>query len=244
MRKDRALDKLREIKITPSVNTWAEGSVRIEQGRTQVICTASVSESTPPWLVKPGQGWVTAEYAMLPRSSSSRIHRDRALNSGRSKEISRLIGRSLRSCINLNKLGERQITIDCDVIQADGGTRTTSITGGFVALALALKHLKDQSLIPDIPLKHYVSACSVGLKNEKLYLDLDYEEDRICDVDMNLVLNNQDQIIEAQGTAEKNPFTRKQFNEMIDLVFKASQTLFKKQEEIVGSFFPNQAGKS
>ena len=238
-RKNRALDELRPIKIIPSINEWAEGSVQIEQGKTQIICTASISESTPPWLVKPGYGWVTAEYSMLPRSSSSRIHRDRALNSGRSKEISRLIGRSLRSCIELKKLGERQITIDCDVIQADGGTRTASITGGFVALALALKHLKGRSLIPELPLKHYVSACSVGLKNKQFYLDLNYEEDKNCDVDMNLVLNNKNQIIEAQGTAEQNPFTREELSQMVDIVFKASKILFKKQEEIIGDFFPN-----
>ena len=239
-RKNRTLDELREIKITPSVNEWAEGSVHIQQGKTQVICTASVSESTPPWLNRPGYGWVTAEYCMLPRASSSRIHRDRALNSGRTKEISRLIGRSLRSAVNLSRLGERQITIDCDVIQADGGTRTTSITGGFIALALALKHLKDQSLIPSLPLKYYVSACSLGLINKDIFLDLDYQEDKNCDVDMNVVLNNQDQIIEVQGTAEKNPFTQNQLSEMMNSVTKACQTLFKKQEEIIGEFFPNK----
>ena len=239
-RKNRALDELREIKISPSVNEWAEGSVHIQQGKTQVICTASVLESTPPWLTKPGYGWLTAEYNMLPRSSSSRIPRDRALNSGRSKEISRLIGRSLRSSVDLSKLGERQIVIDCDVIQADGGTRTTSITGGFIALALALKYLQDQSLISSLPLKYYVAACSTGLINNDICLDLDYQEDKNCDVDMNIVLNNQNKIIEIQGTAEQHPFDQDQFFKMMDSISKACKILFQKQENLIGDFFPNK----
>ena len=154
MRKDkRAKDQLRPVQITPHVNCWAEGSVEILMGNTKILCTASVSETTPHWLNRPGQGWITAEYAMLPRSGDFRINRDRAFNSGRSQEISRLIGRSLRAAVDMEKMGERQVYIDCDVLQADGGTRTVAITGGFVALALAFKNLKERSIIKSIPLK-------------------------------------------------------------------------------------------
>ena len=177
-KKGRAKDDLRPLAITPHVNCWAEGSTEILMGKTKVLCTASVSETTPHWLNRPGHGWITAEYAMIPRSGDFRISRERGFQSGRSQEISRLIGRSLRSAVDMQNLGERQIYIDCDVLQADGGTRTASITGGFVALALALKSLQDRSIIKNIPLKHYICAVSIGLINGEIYLDLDSHEDK------------------------------------------------------------------
>lgn len=239
MRKnERAKDELREVNITPHVNCWAEGSVEISMGKTKVLCTASVSESTPHWLNNPGQGWVTAEYAMLPRSGDFRINRERGFNSGRSQEISRLIGRSLRSAVDMQKLGERQIYIDCDVLQADGGTRTAGITGGFVALALAFKNLKERSVIKHIPLKNYVSAVSIGLINKEFYLDLDFQEDKNCETDMNFVMNEDLQFIEIQGTAEKQSFTTEQMLSMMKIAHKACSLLIEKQREIVGGFFP------
>ena len=240
MRKDkRAKDQLRSIHITPHVSCWAEGSVEILMGKTKVLCTASVSETTPKWLHHPGQGWITAEYAMLPRSGHVRISRERGCHSGRSQEISRLIGRSLRSAVNMQALGERQIYIDCDVLQADGGTRTASITGGFVALALALKKLQDQTIIKNMPLKTYVCAVSVGLMNKEFYLDLNFQEDKNCETDMNFVMNEQNQFIEIQGTAEKLSFTKEQLLAMMETAHKACPLLIEKQKEIVGDFFPN-----
>ena len=234
----RLYNELRPVSIQTHVNCWAEGSAQIDMGKTKVLCTASVSETTPQWLNTPEHGWITAEYAMLPRSGDFRINREKACNSGRSQEISRLIGRSLRSAVDLSKLGERQISIDCDVLQADGGTRTASITGGFIALALALKHLKDQHIIKNIPLKHYVCAVSVGLKNKQLYLDLDSKEDKSCETDMNFVINDQSNFIEIQGTAEKHSFTKDQMLEMMDFAHKAGAMLIKKQKELIESFFP------
>ena len=234
----RDYKELRPISIQAHVNCWAEGSAQISMGKTKILCTASVSETTPQWLNKPGHGWLTAEYAMLPRSGDFRINRERAFNSGRSQEISRLIGRSLRSAVDLSKLGERQIYIDCDVLQADGGTRTASITGGFIALALALKNLKDKSIIKNIPLKNYICAVSVGLNKQNIYLDLDSKEDKSCETDMNFVMNDQDNFIEIQGTAEKQSFTKEQMLEMMSLARKASAELIQKQKEIVDSFFP------
>lgn len=237
MRQDgRKPDQLRELSITPHVNHWAEGSAEIRMGKTHLICTASVSETTPKWLNQPGWGWVTAEYGMLPRSGDFRMSRERAFGSGRSQEISRLIGRSLRAAVNLENLGERQIHIDCDVLQADGGTRTAGITGGFVALSLALKHLKDKVLIQNIPLKNQVSAVSVGLLKGKVLLDLDSQEDKNCETDMNFVLNSQGEFIEIQGTAEKKPFSKTDLSQMMELAQKGCQILFEKQMEIIGSF--------
>ena len=236
--KERAYDELRAVSIQTHVNCWAEGSAQISMGQTKVLCTASVSETTPQWLNKPEHGWLTAEYAMLPRSGDFRINRERAFNSGRSQEISRLIGRSLRSALDLSKLGERQIHIDCDVLQADGGTRTASITGGFIALALALKKLKDQYIIKDIPLKNYVCAVSIGLNNNQLHLDLDSKEDKSCETDMNFVMNDQNHFIEIQGTAEKASFTKEQMLEMMSLAQKAGSELIQKQKKIADSFFP------
>lgn len=175
---------------------------------------------------------------MLPRSTHTRINRDKAMNSGRSQEISRLIGRSLRSAVDLKLLGEKQITVDCDVLQADGGTRTAAITGGFVALALALKFLKDQRQLNQMPLKNYVAAVSVGILQSELLLDLNYDEDSACGTDMNFVMTNQQQFIEVQGTAEGEPFTKNQMDEMSHLAYLGCQDLFQKQTEIIGSFFP------
>ena len=234
----RAYNELRPVSIQSHVNCWAEGSAQISMGKTKALCTASVSETTPQWLNKPNHGWLTAEYAMLPRSGDFRISRERGFNSGRSQEISRLIGRSLRSAIDLSKLGERQIYIDCDVLQADGGTRTASINGGFIALALALKNLKDQYIIKSIPLKNYVCAVSVGLHNKQFYLDLDSKEDKNCETDMNFIMNDQNNFIEIQGTAEKQSFTKDQMLEMMSLAGKACKKLIQKQKELVGDFFP------
>ena len=237
MRKDgRKFDQLRELSITPNINHWAEGSAEIRMGKTHLICTASVSETTPKWLNKPGWGWVTAEYGMLPRSGDSRMNRERAFGSGRSQEISRLIGRSLRAAVDLKNLGERQIHVDCDVLQADGGTRTAGITGGFVALSLALKHLKDKVLIQNIPLKNQISAVSVGLLKGNILLDLDSPEDKNCETDMNFVLNSQGEFIEIQGTAEKKPFSKAELLKMMELAQKGCQVLFEKQKEITGAF--------
>ena len=234
----RAKDELRPISLSPHVNCWAEGSVEISMGKTRVLCTASVSETTPGWLNRPGHGWITAEYAMLPRSGDFRMSRERGFNSGRSQEISRLIGRSMRSAVDMQKLGERQIYIDCDVLQADGGTRSASITGGFVALALALKNLQERSIIKYIPLKSYVCAVSIGLINKEFYLDLNSHEDKKCETDMNFVMNDRFQFIEIQGTAEKQSFAEEQMLSMMKMAYKSGSLLIEKQKQIIGDFFP------
>lgn len=234
----RKLDQLRPVEIRPEVIRYAEGSVEITMGFTRVICTASVDIGVPKWLSGSGGGWVTAEYGMLSRSTHTRISRDKAANSGRTQEISRLIGRSLRAAVDLKALGERQIIVDCDVIQADGGTRTASITGGFVALALALKFLKDQGQLSTIPLKNYVSAISVGLMKDQVLLDLNYDEDAACETDMNFVMTDTRDFVEVQGTAEGGTFSKKQLDAMAERATEGCLTLFKKQSEIVGPFFP------
>lgn len=231
---DRKILELRPVKITAPVNCWAEGSAQIQMGRTLVLCTASVSETTPKWLSKPGMGWITAEYGMLPRSGDTRMNRERAYSGGRSQEISRLIGRSLRSAVPLDSFGERQIHIDCDVLQADGGTRTASITGGFVALILALKHLREKHLIESIPPVSFVSAVSVGITEDgEIYLDLDSLEDKTCNTDMNFVMNNDGEFIEIQGTAEKKPFSQEQLLKMTEAARKGCQRLFQKQSALL-----------
>ena len=184
----RSLSELRKIKVTRDYVKHAEGACLIEFGETRVICTASVEENVPPFLRNKGTGWVTAEYGMLPRSCETRIRRDKAAGSGRTQEIQRLIGRSLRGVIDLDKLGERTIKVDCDVIQADGGTRTASITGGFIAMALALKKIKKQGLISEIPLTDFVAAISVGIYKKQPMIDLNYVEDSNADMDMNVVM--------------------------------------------------------
>lgn len=229
---------LRKILITPHVSEYAEGSAMVEFGKTKVLCTASYDGQCPKWLQGSGTGWVTAEYGMLPRSTHSRVKRDKVLNGGRTQEISRLIGRSLRAAIDPKLLGERQITVDCDVILADGGTRTAAITGGFVALALALKKLQDVSEIRHMPLTNYVSAVSVGLQKSQPLLDLNYDEDSSIGTDMNFVMTHKGEFIEVQGTAEHQPFSKIQLMSMLEVAEKGCAQLFEHQEKIIGSFFP------
>ncbi len=228
---------LRPIKITPHVIEHAEGSVQIEFGKTKLICTATLDEQAPRWLHGTGNGWVTAEYGMLPRSTQSRIRRDKSLSGGRTQEIARLIGRSLRAAVDLRTLSEKQIIVDCDVIQADGGTRTAAVTGGFVALALALKKLADVAEIKSLGLKNYVSAVSVGLKDNKALLDLNYDEDSNIGTDMNFVMTDSGHFVELQGTAETTPFSREELQSMLELAELGCRQLFKVQESIIGSFF-------
>ena len=205
MRKDRNFDQLRDVTFETDVNLHAEGSCLVKFGNTHVMCTASIDEKTPPWLRNSGKGWVTAEYGMLPRSTNTRIDREaaRGKQSGRTQEIQRLIGRSLRSVTNLQELGERQIKIDCDVIQADGGTRTASISGGFVALYHAVEKLKKNYNIQQKIIKNYVAAISVGIVDNKPCLDLDYEEDSAAQVDANFVICDNEKLSEIQVTGEE-----------------------------------------
>ena len=239
MRNDgRQKNQLRKVKITPNVSESAEGSALVEFGKTRVLCTASYEPKAPSWLLGTGQGWVTAEYGMLPRSTQQRIKREKASTGGRTQEISRLIGRSLRSSINLAGIGEKQIIVDCDVLNADGGTRTAAVTGGFVALALALKKLHSVAEIKSIPLIRYVAAISVGLKGNEMFLDLDYDEDSSISTDMNFVVTNEGTFVEVQGTAEETPFQKDHLFEMMDLARQGCEQLFQIQAEIVGPFFP------
>ena len=216
-RNDRGADSLRKICLTRNFVGQAEGSVLIEFGRTRVICTASVEDKVPSFLRGTGQGWVTAEYGMLPRSTNTRMDREasKGKQSGRTQEIQRLIGRSLRSAISLSDLGERTIKIDCDVIEADGGTRTASVTGGFVALCEAINHLIRTGALERSPIKHHVAAISVGVSSGVVLLDLDYAEDSSCDTDLNLVMNEASDIIEIQGTAEGVAFNKAQLDNML-----------------------------
>jgi ribonuclease PH len=211
----------------------AEGSVLIEMGDTKVICTATVENSVPPFLRGKGTGWVTAEYAMLPRSSSQRIQRERSKVGGRTHEIQRLIGRSLRSVVDMSALGERSVLIDCDVVQADGGTRTASITGAYVALVDALRYMKKIGLIVTIPVKDYLAAISVGIVGGKPLLDLCYVEDSEAEVDMNLVMTGMGKIVEVQGTAEGEPFSLDELGKLIALGKKGIKTLVNKQKELL-----------
>lgn len=235
MRNDgRKNDQLRLVHIVPEVLRHAEGSAEIRMGNTRVICTASFETSVPKWMAGSGKGWITAEYGMLPRSTHTRIRRDKAATSGRTQEISRLIGRSLRAAVDLSAMPDKQITIDCDVIEADGGTRTASITGGFVALALAIRYGLEQGLISQNPLRRMVSAVSLGLHENQIYLDLNYEEDFACEVDMNIVMASHGEFVEIQGTAESGTFHRESLNKMLDLAQMGCQELFVKQKEICG----------
>ena len=237
MRSDkRASNELRQTTITPDFLEHAEGSVLIEAGRTRVICTASVEDRVPGFLRNTGKGWVTAEYGMLPRATSTRTQREAASGKvgGRTQEIQRLIGRSLRSVTNLPALGERTIWIDCDVIQADGGTRTASITGAFVALALALEKMREREMIKTIPLADYVAAISVGIVDGEPLLDLAYEDDSRADVDMNVVKTGGGRFIEIQGTAEAMPFGRDALDRLLDLADRGIGELVAKQKAIVG----------
>jgi len=215
----RAFDKIRKIKLTRNYNKYAEGSCLVELGDTRVICTASIEERVPPWLKDSGSGWVTAEYGMIPRSCNTRIHRDEQRNKtpGRTHEIQRLVGRSLRSVIDMKSLGERMIYIDSDVLQADGGTRTASITAGFIALADAVIKLKKDGLISTPVIRDFVAATSVGIYQGTPILDLTYEEDSKAEVDMNIVMTGSGKFIEVQGTAERNPFSKDELDELLDL---------------------------
>lgn len=234
----RKLLQLRPIVITPHVSEYAEGSVMVEFGKTKVLVTATYEAQGPKWLQGSGQGWITAEYGMLPRATHQRVKRDKNLNSGRTQEISRLIGRSLRAAVNLKALGEKQITVDCDVINADGGTRTASVTGGFVALALALKKLHTIGEIKSLGLQHYVSAISVGFKEGQAFLDMNYEEDSNISTDMNFVMTDQHKFIEVQGTAEQQAFSKTELVQLLEVAEQGCQQLFIEQEKCIGSFFP------
>jgi ribonuclease PH len=234
---DRAPNELRPTTITPGFTMHAEGSVLIEVGHTKVICTASVEDKVPPFLRNSGKGWVTAEYGMLPRATSTRSGREAAAGKvgGRTMEIQRLIGRSMRSVVEIEQLGERTIWLDCDVIQADGGTRCASITGAFVALVLALGKMKAADQLRAIPITDYVAAVSVGVVGGMPLLDLAYEEDSKADVDMNIVKTSDGRFIEIQGTAEEEPFSTEALNGLLALADKGITDLINKQRAIVGS---------
>ena len=235
MRKDRDFDEIREIVFETNINMHAEGSCLVKFGNTQVICTASIDEKTPPWLRGSGKGWVTAEYGMLPRSTNTRIDREsaRGKQSGRTQEIQRLIGRSLRSVVNLENLGERQIKIDCDVIQADGGTRTAAISGSFVALYLAIDKLKKNYNIEKPIIKNFVAAISVGIIANKVCVDLDYSEDSKAEVDANFVICDNGKISEIQATGEEYFFSEEQYQEMFKLAKLSIEKIITKQQNIL-----------
>ena len=233
----RQPDDLRTIRITRNFTRHAEGSVLIEMGDTQVLCTASVEESLPAFLRGKGQGWVTAEYGMLPRSTHTRSAREAAKGkqSGRTQEIQRLIGRSLRAVTDLKALGERQITLDCDVLQADGGTRCASITGAWLALHDACAKLVAQGKLPANPLRDHVAAISVGIYKGVAVLDLDYPEDSDCDTDMNVVMTGSGGIVEIQGTAEGEPFSRTQMNQLVDMAESGIRELVARQKQVLAA---------
>ena len=236
----RTPEDIRSLTIEPHFSPYAEGSCLICVGNTHVICTASVDEKVPPFLRGAGRGWVTAEYGMLPRATHSRMDREaaRGKQSGRTQEIQRLIGRSLRAIIDLEKLGERQIKIDCDVIRADGGTRTASITGAWVALSLAVEDLMQKGLIAAMPLRDQVAAISCGLVAGEALADLDYNEDSNAETDANFVLTASGVIVEIQGTAEQHPFSESQLMEMMTLAKKGCQQLFEVQMQAVRTAKP------
>ncbi len=229
----RIPDQLREIKLTRDYTCHAEGSVLVEFGRTRVICTASIEDRVPGFLKGKGQGWLTAEYGMLPRSTGSRMRREATQTSqgGRTMEIQRLIGRSLRSVVELKKLGERTLTIDCDVIQADGGTRTASITGAYVALVDAVRSLQYEKVLNEDPVNSALASVSVGIYKGTAVLDLDYAEDSNAETDMNVVMNGDGQFIEVQGTAEGHAFSSEELNEMLSLAQKGINELFEHQRK-------------
>lgn len=233
---NRATDQMRPVNLVPDYIKPAEGSALIEVGNTRVICTASVEETVPVFLRNSGRGWITAEYGMLPRSTLTRSPRESARGrvGGRTHEIQRLIGRSLRAVADLSKLGERSILIDCDVIQADGGTRTASITGAFVALGLALEKLVEAGTLTALPLNDFVTAVSVGIVDGTPLLDLSYEEDSRADVDMNLVMTGAGKFVEVQATAEHQAFDDAQLQTLIGLARKGLQSLFEKQRTLLG----------
>lgn len=231
----RQNNEMRQTSIELNINKHAEGSCLIKCGDTHVWCTASIDPNVPRWLKGTGKGWVTAEYGMLPRSTHDRIDREaaRGKQSGRTQEIQRLIGRSLRAVVDMKALGERQIKVDCDVIQADGGTRTASITGGFVALKMALQHLVTVGELSELPLTDNVAAISCGVYKGSEVLDLDYDEDSVAETDANFVMTGSGGIVEIQGTAEQDPFTRDQFNTLLDLAEKGVKELTEIQNNVL-----------
>ena len=238
MRKNgRKPDELREIKITKHYISHPEGSVLVEFGNTKVICNATVENTVPRFLKGKNMGWVTAEYGMLPRSTNERMRREAKIKqSGRTMEIQRLIGRSLRSSLNLNKLGDRSITIDCDVIQADGGTRTASISGGFVALCLALRSQDSEEFSSADVIKSFTGSVSVGKVDSKIVLDLDYEEDSNAETDMNFIMNEDGNFIEIQGTAEEGHFSHEELNDMVALASKGIKKIIDIQKEALNNY--------
>ena len=231
----RQPDQVRALNIRPDFMSSAEGSALIETGNTKIICTASVEESVPNFLRGSGQGWVTAEYDMLPRSTSTRKPREARLGrpSGRTSEIQRLIGRSLRAAVNMSRLGERTLFIDCDVMQADGGTRTAAITGGWVAMASAMQLLIEERVIRKMPIKNHVAAISVGIINGVPMLDLNYEEDSRADVDMNVVMNSVGDFVEIQASAEEQTFSKSQLNELLQLAQSGIHGLIAAQKNLI-----------
>ena len=233
---NRANDQIRDIKITRNYTRYAEGSVLIEMGETKVICTASIEDKVPPFLRNTGTGWINAEYSMLPRSTHQRKIREssRGKIDGRTQEIQRLIGRAIRSVIDLNKIGERTIWVDCDVIQADGGTRTASITGAFVAVVDALNKLHKSKAIKEMPVRNFVSAISVGIVDGEHVLDLCYEEDSNAHVDMNVIMTDRGEFVEVQGTGEERPFSREDLNKLLELGEKGNKDLLKAQRAALG----------
>ncbi|MEK7791116.1 MAG: ribonuclease PH [Deltaproteobacteria bacterium] len=236
MRVDRrGNDELRPIKLTTDYLIHPEGSVLVEFGNTKVICTATIEPDVPPFLKQSASGWVTAEYSMLPRATSTRTKRERQKLSGRTSEIQRFIGRSLRSIVDLKAFPECQIVIDCDVIQADGGTRTASLTGGFVAMVEAFKKMKKAGDLVREPIRDYVAAVSLGKVQGVLRLDLDYSEDSMAEVDMNLVMTSRKQLVEIQGTAEKTPFPPEVLHEMLEFGWRGIEHLIAIQREAIGS---------
>ena len=239
---NRAPDQMRPVNIVPEFLSTAEGSCLIEVGNTRVICTASVEESVPGWMRNRGKGWVTSEYGMLPRSTLTRTPRESARGriGGRTHEIQRLIGRSMRAVIDLARLGERTIWIDCDVLQADGGTRTAAITGAFVALGLAMQKLVEAGTLTAAPIRDFVAATSVGIVDGEIMLDLAYEEDSRADVDMNVVGTGSKKLVEVQATAEQKPFDEAQLKKMMDLARKGIESLIAKQQAILGNLMLRQ----
>lgn len=236
----RQNDKIRELKITRGFLKYPEGSVLVEMGETKVLCTISVEEKVPPFLKNSGKGWLTAEYSMLPRSTHTRSIRESVAGriGGRTHEIQRLIGRALRAVVNLDILGERTIWVDCDVIQADGGTRTASITGGYIALVDALWTMKKRGMIDKIPVRDSIAAISVGIVGGEILLDLTYEEDSRAEVDMNFVMTGRGLLIEVQGTAEKTPFSKEQFDLMYQMALKGINEITRIQKLTLGNLFP------
>lgn len=230
---------IRKVNITTGYIEYAEGSCLFEIGSTKVVCTASVEEGVPSFLKGQGVGWITSEYGMLPRSCKTRVPREssKGKKGGRTHEIQRLIGRALRSVTDMDALGERTIWMDCDVLQADGGTRCASIAGSFIALALALDNLKKKKIISEIPLKNYIAAISVGIIGGKAQLDLNYEEDSTAEVDMNVVMTDSGEYVEIQGTAEREPFTRQEMDEMLHLAEKGVLALIEKQRAVLKGVF-------